>query len=236
MNKQVDELRTEREEADAAAGESSGGRFRYRIWFGKGGALRFISHLDLARVWERVIRRAGLPLMYSQGFNPRPRIQLASGLPLGYASTCEVLDVWLEAEPPPPDVMVARLRAASPDGLDVQRIEAVNLGLPALQTLTRAATYQVLFANRVGSEALRKAVSDLLGQAEVWRVRREKRYDLRELIDSLEVTSTDPPELTMTLRMDAERGTGRADEVVEALGLDPHSTRITRTAIHFAEE
>ena len=68
---------------------------RLRITFGKSGALTYTSSLDVAKIWERVLRRAGLPIMYTQGFNTRPRIQLAMPLPLGITSECEILDIAL---------------------------------------------------------------------------------------------------------------------------------------------
>ena len=68
---------------------------RYRITFSKTGTLRYIGHLDLHKIWERTLRRAGLPLAYSQGFHPSPKIQLASALPLGFLGRAEVVDIWL---------------------------------------------------------------------------------------------------------------------------------------------
>src|SRR5215813_5434575 len=68
---------------------------RLHITFGKFDALIYTSNLDIAKLWERVLRRARLPILYSEGFNPRPRIALASALPLGISSECELLDVSL---------------------------------------------------------------------------------------------------------------------------------------------
>ncbi|HLE27799.1 MAG TPA: TIGR03936 family radical SAM-associated protein, partial [Anaerolineales bacterium] len=70
---------------------------RLRLTFAKTAAMKFSGHLDLHKTWERTLRRARLPLAYSQGFNPQPRLQLASALPLGFTSECEVLDAWMEA-------------------------------------------------------------------------------------------------------------------------------------------
>ncbi len=69
---------------------------RLRVTFSKGGPLVYTSHLDLARAWERALRRAGVGLVYSGGFNPRPKLQLAAALPLGHTAEAEWLDVWLE--------------------------------------------------------------------------------------------------------------------------------------------
>ena len=68
---------------------------RLRLRFSKGEQLKYISHLDLARAWERAFRRAGLPVAHSQGFNPRPRLQIAAALPVGVTGRAEYLDVWL---------------------------------------------------------------------------------------------------------------------------------------------
>jgi uncharacterized protein (DUF2344 family) len=69
---------------------------RLRITFSKTGSLRYTGHLDLQTVLERTIRRAGLPLAYTHGFHPGPKIQIASALPLGYAGRAEIVDIWLQ--------------------------------------------------------------------------------------------------------------------------------------------
>ncbi|MCX6060238.1 MAG: TIGR03936 family radical SAM-associated protein, partial [Chloroflexi bacterium] len=71
---------------------------RARITFSKQGALRYTGHLDLHRLWERAMRRAELPLAYSLGFHPQPKISIASALPLGFSSLGEVLDVRFSEE------------------------------------------------------------------------------------------------------------------------------------------
>jgi radical SAM-linked protein len=68
---------------------------RLRLVFAKDGPARFIGHLDLARTLERMLNRAQIPLAYTQGYNPRPRMQLATALPLGFTSECEIADIWL---------------------------------------------------------------------------------------------------------------------------------------------
>ena len=74
---------------------------RLRITFSKSGALRYTGHLDLQTTWERTLRRAGLPLAYTHGFHPGPRIQIASALPLGFIGRAEIVDIWLD-EPAAP--------------------------------------------------------------------------------------------------------------------------------------
>ncbi len=209
-------------------------RRRFRLHFAKDGPLRFTGHLDLARVWERVLRRAAIPLVYSQGFNPRPHIQLAAALPLGYTSTCEMLDIFVEGEALTSDDLLARIPPACPEGLTILAVEEVPLKSPALQTLTRSAAYLVHPGEPISRADLQARVEALLARESIIRSRGEdrKHYDLRPLIHSLRLLPDDPPALEMTLSLSAEQGTGRPDEVLDELGLAAAAARITRTAIH----
>ncbi len=92
---------------------------RYRITFGKTEAMRFTGHLDLHRTWERTFRRAGLPLAYSEGFNPHPKINIGAALPLGCLSRGDLIDAWLERELEP-DEVAASLRGAAPPGIEIE--------------------------------------------------------------------------------------------------------------------
>jgi radical SAM-linked protein len=204
---------------------------RYRIEFSKTGPLRYTSHLDLGRIWERTLRRAGLPVAYSQGFNPRPLIQLAATLPLGCESTCELIDVWLEGEAPPPEELIPLLSKAAPEGLTIRTIQAVNPNDPPLQTRTQAAVYHASIGDQISRQELEGRVASLLAQPEVWRTRRNRCYDLRPLIHELSVLPASPLILEMKLALSQEKGTGRPDEVLEALGLEAQPILITRTAI-----
>ena len=211
---------------------------RVRVHFGKHGPLRYTSHLDLARIWERLLRRAGVPVVYSQGFNPRPKIQLAAALPLGYSSTCEVLDVWLAQDSSSPlDDLTARLQAKAPQGLTVQRVELVNLRSPALQTLVRQAVYRITFDEITDLAKLRQAVADVLGAQQIIRERRNKRYDLRPLIIDLEVVedNTVPAPLLLATLSLGEAATARPDELLAALGFEATAAHIERIAMHFAD-
>lgn len=69
-----------------------------RIKFSKTGSLQFISHLDLQRLWQRALVRAGLPLWYTKGFNPHPKLVFALPLPVGVESVCELIDVRIDKE------------------------------------------------------------------------------------------------------------------------------------------
>ena len=106
---------------------------RIRITFSKAGAMQYVGHLDLHKSWERTFRRSGLPLEYSQGFHPQPRLNLACALPVGFTSQCEILDAWLEGERPLSEIKVA-ISSSLPPGLEILGMENIDLRQPALQT------------------------------------------------------------------------------------------------------
>ncbi len=101
---------------------------RIRIRYAKRGPLRFTSHRDFARAFERALRRAGVPIAFSQGFTPHPKISYASAAPTGVASDAEYLEIGLQA-PVDPDALRAALDAALSPGLDVlDAVEATGSG------------------------------------------------------------------------------------------------------------
>src|SRR3972149_1537910 len=114
---------------------------RYRITFGKTEAMRFTGHLDLHRTWERTFRRAGLPLAYSEGFNPHPKINIGAALPLGCLSRGDLIDVWLERELEPAEVEAA-LRGAAPPGIEIEAVTRLETTEPVLQGRIEASGLQ----------------------------------------------------------------------------------------------
>ncbi len=199
---------------------------RLRITFGKRDSLRFIGHLDLAKAWERVLRRARLPLVYSQGYNPQPKMQLASALPLGISSDCELMDIWLRERVPLGD-LPERLNAVSPAGLVTFAVSEVPLQAPALQTLLRSAHYRIR-VDEVNEDDLRQRLADLLAQTTIERERRGKTYDLRPLVFGLTPTGDHTFHAELSL---GPRGTARPDELLETMGLAPNMARCHRFAI-----
>src|SRR5262245_15931108 len=100
---------------------------RIRIRYAKRGRLRFTSHRDFARAFERAVQRAGLPIAYSQGFTPHPKISFASAAPTGVASEAEYLELGLQDRVDPDELRTALDAALSP-GLDV--LDAVEATVP----------------------------------------------------------------------------------------------------------
>ena len=146
---------------------------RARITFTKQGALRYTGHLDLHRLWERAMRRADLPLSYSQGFHPQPKISLASALPLGFSSLGEVVDVRFNDEIPTEEI-AARLKDSLPPDIQVTHVESVDEREPALQTQVLSALYDVHLTEPVDGSDLTRKVEELMMSESLPRERRGK--------------------------------------------------------------
>jgi len=205
---------------------------RLRVTFARGDTLRYITHLDLMRAWERALKRAALPIAYSEGFTRHPQIALAAPLPVGATGEGELMDVFLEAVVAP-DEFRHRLTAQTPPGLTITAIEDVPLTWPSLQSLVREWAWRVELPSDTDMKALQRAVAALLARESLpWELRREKevkQYDLRPLVLDLRVNeSALGPALTARLK--AEAG-GRPEQVAAALGLDTRTIRIHRLAL-----
>lgn len=203
---------------------------RARITFAKGEEIKYISHLDLMRVWERALRRARVPLAYSHGFNPRPQIAFAAPLPVGFTSRGEVMDVILERRISP--YQFARsLVPHLPPGLEVLSVEEAYPKLPSLQSQVRSAEYRVTVSWDGSREELEGKLQELLSAEQLLRQRRDKDYDLRPLIEELWVEGEEADGWVLGMRLRAgDEGAGRPDEVLDALGLaeEPHAVRRER--------
>jgi len=202
---------------------------RLRITFTKTGAAKYSGHLDLSKTWERILRRAGLPLAYSNGFHPQPKFHLAAALPVGMTSTCEIADVWLNGDLPLEKVLTD-LQGATAPGIEVLDLVEVAESLPPLQTQLRAADYVATVPEPPPDLAER--VGALLAAPTFPRERRGKAYDLRPLVETLVLDGQ-----TLRMRLAARDGaTGRPEEVLDALGLSGQVVPVHRTALHFIDK
>lgn len=202
---------------------------RIRITFVKQGALRYTGHLDLHKLWERAARRAELPLAYSQGFHPQPKMNMAAALPLGFSSRCEVMDMKLERDISLED-LPTRLNQTLPSGLQVVEVQQVDERSPALQTQVRSAEYEITLTEPVDRSELERKIQSVIESESLPRERRGKMYDLRPLIEDLHIL----PDGKIFMRLAAREGaTGRPEEVLDALDIRFEETRIERTQLIF---
>jgi radical SAM-linked protein len=215
---------------------------RIRITFVKQGALRYTGHLDLHKLWERAARRAELPLAYSQGFHPQPKMNMAAALPLGFSSRCEVIDMKLEQDIQL-ESLPTRLNNTLPSGLQVVDVEQVDERAPALQTQVLSAEYEVTLTEAVDGSDLQQKVDSMIASDSIHRERRGKTYDLRPLVEELRVFESNglppiqeqaPGLQKIFMRLSAREGaTGRPEEVLDVLGIAFEGTRIERTRLIF---
>ncbi|GAA5154270.1 TIGR03936 family radical SAM-associated protein [Nocardioides marinquilinus] len=169
---------------------------RLRVRYAKRGRLRFASHRDFSRSFERAVFRARIPMAYSSGFNPHPRISYAGAAPTGAASEAEYLEIAL-AEVCAPDDVRASLAEAMPDGLDVLAVAdpAAGGGAPAsLSDLLQASRWTLEVA--AAPDETRAAVERLLAEESVVVERMTKKglraFDCRAAVVAVGVVEGDP--------------------------------------------
>ena len=210
---------------------------RIRVTYARTAPLRYTGHLDMQIVWERCLRRARLPLMYSQGFHPQPRINQACPLPLGMTSQMEVTDFWLEPEVPLDEIR-SMLATALPPGIALTNLQEVDLHSPSLQTQVVSAIYYVTMLIPFDPDKLNRSIIEVIESPSLPRIRRDKPYDLRPLILELNVMQIDQPSYPhISMHLSTRDGaTGRPEEVISALGYDSLDARIERVRLNFLEE
>jgi radical SAM-linked protein len=205
---------------------------KVRIRFHKGGDLRFVSHHDLMRCFERMLRRARLPYHSTQGFHPKPRLVFALSLGLGIVGREEVVELVL-AEPLPADEVLQRLRQQAPPGLDILDVHAID---PRASAQVRRVVYHLPLVEPVAGLAER--ARNLL-QADTILIERtkpqRKSIDLRPYLNDLRVRDDG---LEIDIRV-TPTGTARPDEIARQLGLGSQldaGAVIERTVLEIADE
>lgn len=187
---------------------------RLRIRYAKRGRLRFTSHRDFQRALERAVRRADVPIAYSAGFSPHPKISYANAAPTGAASEAEYVELGLAARCDP-TVLLAAVAANLPAGLDL--LEAVEARTSDFTARLQASQWQVEFP-QVPVADLARAVELLLAADEVLVTRRigvgERTFDVRGAVVAATVSEAEA-QLRLILRHSTPAV--RPDDVVAAL-------------------
>jgi radical SAM-linked protein len=186
---------------------------KVRIRFRKSGDLRLVSHLDLMRSLERMLRRAALPFRMTEGFHPTPRLVIAQSLPLGLIGHNEVAELELLDGIEPNDVL-RRLREQAPPGIEFLSASRIPLKTTAKP---RRATYRIEWITDCQS-VIRDRCTALLAATEVWAERerpKPRQINIRPYVDSL-MLETDALVAAIWL---TQEGSARADEVATAVGI-----------------
>jgi radical SAM-linked protein len=212
---------------------------RLRVRFSRGEAVKYITHLDLMRLWERALRRAGVDLAYSEGFTPHAQLSLAAPLAVGVTSDGELLDVFLSNRQMPLEFLRAIGRQL-PAGVEALEAKEVGLRAPSLQSELRAAEYAVSLPGSVTKTAACRAVERFLAADSIpWEQVRDgetRRYDIRPLVQALWLDATkDGSPVLIGIRVRADSGgSGRPEQVIAAMSL-PEPEAIHRRRLILAE-
>jgi radical SAM-linked protein len=207
-------------------------RVRLALRYAVDGDLRFLSHHDSLRLFERVFVRAGLPVRYSEGFNPRPRLSIVLPRPVGVASQDELVVVQLTTEVDPADAM-SRLSRQVPDGLTVLAAELITADD---KRIPREARYE-LELDPILTAAVTERAAELLSKDRLDIARTSpkadaaKTVDIRQYLASMAVADGRlrwAQAITLT-------GTARPQEILEALDLPSreHLHRLRRVRVEY---
>jgi radical SAM-linked protein len=196
--------------------DADGPRYRYRGRFSKGDRLRYLGHLDLTRLLLRALRRARVNLVYSQGFNPKPRVGFSPALTLGLASEAEYID-FESHDPLDLEGFLPRVNEVLPQGVRFDTLREISRQVPALGDAIRAARYRIRTRNGLSPAA---AVDRFRGDDALTVSRRKKNgktqtFDLRSEVLSLE--QLDGREMRMLLAMRGNQPSVRPEEALREL-------------------
>ena len=222
----------------------SAGRYvldRIRVLYEKGEEVRYISHLDILRVFDRAVRRAELPLAFSKGFNPHPLMTFALPLPVGTTSETEYADFEMETEIPA-DIFMSSLNQNLPEGIRVQKAEYVHEG-KSLMASVRAALYriEIEYPENAHFHDLAEGVKNLLDQENIFVQKKgeaqAKAADIKPQIHGCEIEAAGDRILVMKILLDAgSRSNLRPELVVEELegflGMEFEDYRIHRIGLY----
>jgi radical SAM-linked protein len=208
---------------------------RLRVKFRRGRELKFISHLDLMRLWIRALRRARISVMYSEGFSPHPKISLAAPLSVGITGEGEFMDLVV-SKPTTPHWFMTTMNHQLPPGVEILEVYAISPSVPSLQSQVSTAQYRVEVTTDKTRQEIETDIQKLLALEHLpWHHERDtgrRDYDLRVLIEDIWVADYKDNVciLDMELRCDVG-GSGRPEQVVTALGFNERPKSIQRTKL-----
>jgi len=196
--------------------------FRVLLRLRKGEQVRYIGHLDLMRSFEHAIRRAHVPVVYSSGFNPRPKMHFGGALGVGVTSEDEWVVLDLTESVPAAEIM-ARLNEVLPAGIQVLGAEDLPEGVKSPLSKLNAAVYRITLRcpEELDGRAAQRVLDEMLSAAEVKVMRQrneEKEVDIRPHILGIEIEECSDGKLALTAALTAgSSGGGRPQDLIKAL-------------------
>ena len=206
---------------------------RLRIRFTKLGKIRFTSHRDVARMFERAFRRAEVPLAYTEGFSPRPRISFGLALSTGYESLAEYLDADLEAGTAVDELTLPpRLSAALPNGIDVVACRPADAHAPSLQQDVTSTTWRITVVG-ADRETVVRAADEAMGASAIMATRirkgQESIDDLRPSLLALSPADAEDDRVNFVAELATQPRALRPAELADAVWPTVEDMRALRT-------
>ena len=205
-----------------------------RIRFAKHGKIRFTSHRDTARIWERALRRAGVPVAYSQGFNPRPRISFGLALSTGHSSDAEYLDVTLDPQRCE-QVRIAdladSLTSCLPTGITALAAQRLDPGEASLQQAVTSCTWRIEAAGADAATAS-SSLAEALARDELITHRERKGRavceDIRGLVLAADIRGVTCDGVTLTAELGTQPRAVRPEDLLSSLDPPLRALRVCR--------
>jgi radical SAM family uncharacterized protein/radical SAM-linked protein len=193
---------------------------KIRLKFSKVGEMRFLSHLELARLFYRASKRAGLSLCFSEGFHPMPKIVFATALPVGMESLTEIVDMECDAKITPPEV-AEKLNQTLPPGIEIKEAEEVPLFFH-LSSLHDSSVYWVPLDHLPSQEETILKIKEILDKKEFFvhqeRDGKKRSVDIRPLIEKMEIKKKPGEEAQWGMELALQRTNGRTAKPAEIVG------------------
>jgi radical SAM-linked protein len=195
---------------------------KIRARFTKVGRVRWTSHRDVARMWERALRRGRVPVAYTAGFTPRPQLSFGLALPTGCESVAEYLDLALDAAVAP-DELVRAVGAMLPEGVDVVAAAVLEPGTPSLQEDVSSCLWEIHVPG-VALEDLELSIGRVL-EAQSVPIQRERKGrvvvdDLRPSVLALSCAGSDVDGAVLLAELGTRPRGVRPSELAQALGVE----------------
>lgn len=218
---------------------------RYVIKFSKEGSIRYISHLDMHRLFKRSFKRAGIRLQYSQGFNPHPKMSFAQPLSLGYSGSSEYLE-FETAEPYQTGEILEKANSVMPEGIRLHSCEELPSGGKSLAALTEAASYEIVIPAEEGFHGnIETLLKEYIERPQIPVLKYQKKtgrdleVDIKPMIAEIHGMVNDN-HIMLTMKLSAGSTANLSPEIVLAsfcefagISYDRAEVSIGRTEIYF---
>ena len=206
-----------------------------RIRYTKRGKIRFIGHRDVARIWERTLRKANIPVLYSQGFSPHPRISFGLALPTGFESEAEYVDIYLGEEFFMNDFDSKSIQQdidrALPVGMDALGIGIVSTSEDSLQESVDTCIWEVRVSG-VGVEEFKK-IRDEMFSSDSLNIERERKgkllvEDVRQQVHSMDITEEHEDGVTILTELGTKPRVLRPTDLLKRINSELRTVRVLR--------